>query len=132
MKTLLFVDDEPWFHESLRYALENLGFECVTATDMSSAMDLIRSRDISVVITDIMMPPGTDFPQIDSQETGFHLVKMVKRERPDTRIVCLSVIGDRLKIRELKRYAVEYIRKGEVPLSTAVETIERAAGQFRR
>ena len=25
MKTILFVDEEPWFHESLRYALEPRG-----------------------------------------------------------------------------------------------------------
>jgi DNA-binding response OmpR family regulator len=44
MKTVLFVDDEPWFHESIRYTLESKGFECITATDMSTAVEIMKKR----------------------------------------------------------------------------------------
>lgn len=130
MKVILFVDDEPWFHESLRYALEAKGYTCMSATDMTAALRIMATKDISVIVTDIMMPAGEEYPQIDSQETGFHLVKKVRDSWPRTGIVCLSVIGDRSKIRNLRRHRVEYLRKGEVPLATAVQTIERAAGSF--
>jgi DNA-binding response OmpR family regulator len=125
--TILFVDDEPWFHESLRYALEAKGFECLTAIDMSSAIRIMGSREIALVVTDIMMPAGSDFPHIDSQETGFYLIKELKLRWPETPIVCLSVIGDQLKIRGLRQRRIRYLRKGEVPLASAVLTIQEAA-----
>jgi CheY-like chemotaxis protein len=128
VKTILFVDDEPWFHESLRYALEPKGYECLFAADMTTALELLDTREVTVVVTDIMMPAGAKFPQIDSQETGFHLIRKLRRERPEVSIVCLSVIGDELKIRPLRAMRVDYLRKGEVPLATVVQAIQRAAG----
>jgi CheY-like chemotaxis protein len=128
MKTILFVDDEPWFHESLRYALEPKGYKCIFATDMTTALEVLDTQEVAVVVTDIMMPAGAKFPQIDSQETGFHLIQKLRSERPQIAIVCLSVIGDELKIRPLRSMRIDYLRKGEVPLATVVQTIERAAG----
>ncbi len=128
MKTILFVDDEPWYHESLRIALESKGYECLSASDMTTALGILNSREIAVVVTDIMMPAGKDFPTIDSQETGFHFIKKLRAEWPQTGIVCLSVIGDEAKILPLRRLKIDYLRKGEVPLATGVQTIERAAG----
>lgn len=125
--TILFVDDEPWFHESLRYALEAKGFECLSATDMSEAIRTMGSREIAVVVTDIMMPAGADFSDIDSQEAGFHLINRLRKSWPETRIICLSVIGDQFKIRSLRRQNIQYLRKGEVPLATAVQTIQKVA-----
>jgi DNA-binding NarL/FixJ family response regulator len=128
VKTILFVDDEPWFHESLRYKLEAKGFECLSATDMTSALEMMSVKEISVVVTDIMMPAGKDFPQIDSQETGFHFIKRLRADWPQTAVVCLSVIGDPAKINSLRAFRIEYLRKGEVPLATVIQAIERAAG----
>ena len=127
MKQILFVDDEPWGHESLRYALESQGYGCFTAIDMSSAINALNAHDFSVVVTDIMMPGGPDYPKIDSQEVGFHFVQLLRDRWPRTPVICLSVIGDQIKIRGLKRKRIEYLRKGEVPLSTAVDVISRAA-----
>jgi CheY-like chemotaxis protein len=129
MKTVLFVDDEPWFHESIRIALESKGYECLSATDMTAALDILNVREVSVVVTDIMMPAGKGFPNIDSQETGFYLINKLKTDWPQTPIICLSVIGDEAKLRPLRSFRIDYLRKGEVPLATAIQTIERAAGE---
>jgi DNA-binding NarL/FixJ family response regulator len=129
MKAILFVDDEPWFHEAIRLSLESKGYECISVIDMSAALEVMRAKEIAVVVTDIMMPAGKDFNSVDSQETGFHLVKKLRNDWPQTSIVCLSVIGDESKIRSLRRFGVDYLRKGEVPLVTVVQTIERAAGE---
>src|SRR5215469_9627101 len=128
MKTILFVDDEPWFHESLRFALEPKGYKCLFATDMTTAFEMLDTNEVAVVVTDIMMPAGAEFPQIDSQETGFHLIQKVRSERPQIAVVCLSVSGDEQKIRPLRAMRIDYLRKGEVPLATVVQTIQRAAG----
>lgn len=127
MHTILFVDDEPVSTEALRLLLEAKGFDCVSLTDMSAAMEFLRQWQVSVLVSDIMMPSGEAFPEIDSSETGFHFVSMVREEFPDVAIICLSVIGDQSKIEKLKKRGVLYLRKGETPLSTAARLIESKA-----
>lgn len=127
MHTILFVDDEPISTEPLRLLLEAKGFDCVSRTDMSEAMEFLRKWEVSVLVSDIMLPSGKDFPEIDSSETGFHFVSIVRKEFPEIRIICLSVIGDQSKIEKLKRHGVLYLRKGETPLNTAASLIESKA-----
>lgn len=129
MTKILFVDDEPWYHEAIRFTLESKGYECLSVTDMTSALDAMAGDEFSLVVTDIMMPSGKAFPDVDSQETGIHLIKKLRADWPRTAVVCLSVIGDSAKIREVRNLGVTYLRKGEVPLSTVVQTIERASGK---
>jgi CheY-like chemotaxis protein len=123
----LLIDDEPWFADALRVGLEADGFECVAFTDMSSGLRYLEQNSVSVVVTDIMMPPGQDYPNVSSLETGFHLVRIVRQRWPDLPIVCLSVIGDQRKINYLKGMNTRYLRKGETPLERAVEVIRSAA-----
>ena len=127
MRIVLLVDDEPRLTDGLAAALESRGFECVNATSMTDGIKILGSKTISVVVTDIMMPPGPAFPKIDSNESGFHLIEYVQSHWPRTPIVCLSVIADQAKIRLLKKRGVRYLRKGETPLSTAIEVIIAAA-----
>lgn len=130
-KTILFADDEPWFHEPIRLALESKGFECLCATDVTSAMEIIALRDVEVAVVDVMMPAGSAFPSMDSQEAGFHLVKKLRDQWPHVEIICLSVIGDASKVELIRKLRADYLRKGEVPLARVVETIERAAAHER-
>lgn len=125
--TILFVDDEPVSTAPLRLLMEAKGFSVVSRTDMSSAMEFLRSNRVSVLVTDIMMPSGDQFPGIDSSETGFHFVFKVRDEFPDVSIICLSVIGNQKKIERLKKRGTLYLRKGETPLDTAARLIESKA-----
>jgi CheY-like chemotaxis protein len=127
MHTILFVDDEPVSTEPLRLLLSAKGFDCVSLTDMSAAMEFLREWEVSVLVSDIMMPSGEEFPEIDSSETGFHFVSMVREQFPEIRIICLSVIGDQTRIEKLRKRGVLYLRKGETPLSTAARLIESKA-----
>ncbi|HKZ40259.1 MAG TPA: response regulator [Candidatus Hodarchaeales archaeon] len=127
MHTILFVDDEPIQSEGLRMILEAKGFRCVSLTNMTEALHFLETNEVSVLVSDIMMPAGDDYPEIDSSETGFHFVANVRKKFPDVAIICLSVIGDQAKIRTLKRQGVLYLRKGETPLDTAAGLIESKA-----
>ena len=124
---LLFVDDEPWGTEALRLKLEGRGFICNVAEDMSTALKLLESEKHEVVVTDIMMPAGDDFPNIDSSETGIRFVSIVRSKHPDIQIICLSVIGDQEVIKSLKRNKALYLRKGETSLDAASKLIESKA-----
>ena len=107
--------------------LEAKGFRCESSRDMSSAMECLNRRNVAVLVSDIMMPSGKAFPEIDSSETGFHFVRRVRRDFPDVAVICLSVIGDQSKIQQLKKQGVLYLRKGETPLDTAARLIESKA-----
>lgn len=132
MKTILFVDDEPSSTQALRMVLEGRGFRCVALTDMTEALHFLGREKVSVLVSDIMMPSGEEYPEIDSSETGLYFVKKVRQQFPDIAIICLSVIGDQLKINNLKRIGVLYLRKGETPLNTAADLIESKVTGFRR
>ena len=129
--TIVFADDEPALSEALRSALEARGYTCIAVTDMTQAWKLLNTRPVAVLVTDIMMPPGSDFAGLDSSVTGYNLVGMVRRSFPSVSVVCLSVIADTKKINELKTQNVLYLRKGETSLATAWKLIEsRVTGKI--
>lgn len=124
---ILFVDDEPWGTEALRLKLEGRGFICKTATDMSSAFRLLDQEKFEVVVTDIMMSAGSDFPNIESSRTGIEFIKMLRNKYQNMQIICLSVIGEQQIINDLKKRGVLYLRKGETSLDVASKLIESKA-----
>jgi DNA-binding response OmpR family regulator len=124
---ILLVDDEPGLTQALLFSLEAEGFECLVATDVSEAMQILKSRKVRALVTDIMMSGGQDYPEVDSSGGGFHLIKLVRSTWRNIPIVCLSVIGDQKKINSLTRQGIRYLRKGETPLSTAVEVVTAVA-----
>jgi CheY-like chemotaxis protein len=126
-RVVLLVDDEPGLAIALREALEAENLSCESVTNMSTALRYIETHELAVLVTDIMMPAGPDYPQVDSQETGFHLISIVKKRWPRLPVICLSVIGDHAKIKSLKRLHVRFLRKGETPLETAVNVIKEVA-----
>lgn len=131
-KTILFVDDEPWLQEALIESLLADGFDCISTSDMTEAWGYLKQGEVSVLVSDIMMPPGDSFSDVDSSGAGFSLVDKVCEEYPNVSIICLSVIGDQKLINILKKKGVLYLRKGETPLETAVNLIKsRATGYVR-
>jgi CheY-like chemotaxis protein len=55
-RRLLLVDDEPVQLKALRAHLELDGFTVLTAHDGIAALELVRSRRVDVVLSDVMMP----------------------------------------------------------------------------
>ena len=125
--TVLLVDDEPGFIEALVVALESRGLTCFSSRNMTDGIKILERTPVNVLVTDIMMPGGSGFPAVDAAEAGFHLIDYVQGHWPGIPIVCLSVIGDQARIRLLKRRGIRYLRKGETPLSTALEVIVSVA-----
>ena len=129
----LFVDDEPFLQEALFAVLEADGIKCVSTSNVSEAMKYLQENDdISLIVTDIMMPSGELYKDIDSSNAGFFFVDEVLKKYPGIPMICLSVIGDQKKINMLKRKGVLYLRKGETPLNTAIELIESRIRGFAR
>ncbi len=62
-------------------ALRSAGFNVIEAADGDQAHEVISSGDVSVLVTDIMMPGQLD---------GMALARLVRAQSPQTKIVLVS------------------------------------------
>ena len=118
MNTVLVCDDEKDIVSALKIYLESEGYAVECAYDGAQALTLLESRDISLVLMDIMMPV------MDG------ISAMVKiRERSNVPVILLTAKGeDTDKILGLNVGADDYITKPFNPL----EVLARGRSQLRR
>lgn len=118
MNTVLVCDDEKDIVSALKIYLESEGYAVECAYDGAQALALLESRDISLVLMDIMMPV------MDG------ISAMVKiRERSNVPVILLTAKGeDTDKILGLNVGADDYITKPFDP----VEVLARVKSQLRR
>jgi hypothetical protein len=80
-----------------------------------------------------MMPSGESFPNVDSTTAGYALIDHVRRHFSGVSIICLSVIRDHSRIKNLKRQNVLFFSKGEISLETAKRLIlSKLTGRYSR
>ncbi|MDB5488635.1 MAG: response regulator [Reyranella sp.] len=81
-KIILVVEDEPLLRITAMDLVESCGFEALEATDSSEAMAILEKRgDVSIVFTDVSMPPGRD---------GTVLAAEVRERWPHVHVVITS------------------------------------------
>lgn len=105
MLNLLIVDDE----DTIRYGLtkavdwESLGFNIVdTAANGVMALELIKTREIDVVLTDIRMP----------KMSGLELAAAILEGYPDIKVIILSGYSDFAYAQQaIKNNVFDYILK---------------------
>lgn len=102
---ILLVDDNPTNLQVLFQTLATLGHDLLVARDGMSALRVAEESQPSLILLDIMMPPGID---------GFETCKRLK-ENPSTKdiaVIFLSALDDTNdKVRGLNTGAVDYIGK---------------------
>ncbi|WP_304502700.1 hybrid sensor histidine kinase/response regulator [Caballeronia sp. EK] len=82
LDAVLVVEDEPDLLEATAALFRSLGYEVLTASNGSEAMDALSRRDdIHILFTDVVMPRGID---------GIQLARSTRDLRPDVRIVLAS------------------------------------------
>jgi DNA-binding NarL/FixJ family response regulator len=121
MTTLLIVEDEPLFRELLSSTLSNqAGLEITgAAEDGETAIRIAADKRPDVVLMDIELAGKMD---------GIEAALRIKKERPQTGIVILSVHSDRryitsLPLDETRGWA--YLLKQTVPdIATVIRAIE--------
>jgi len=115
---ILVVDDEQTVRYFLQRALENAGYDVITASDGREALDKVSQFDVSLVLLDIVMP-GLD---------GFEVLEHM-RQYEDIPVIMLSGIGgETTKIDTLALGADDYITK---PFSVE-ELLARIQAKLRR
>lgn len=110
MNTILIVDDEKNILKMLSQGLSLKGYDTLTASSGEQALQLCTSKDIDLVLLDIMMGDG-----IDGVQT---LVKLLEQQ-PKLNVVMMSAQQDieiAVKTMELgaKRYITKPVRMDKI------------------
>ncbi|SEM28965.1 two-component system, response regulator YesN [Butyrivibrio sp. ob235] len=104
MLNLLLVDDEPFILQGLKVLLnyEDEGYEVYTASNGQDALDLIKTTNIDLIISDIKMP----------EMDGLELLANVRERYPDIYFVILSGYAEFSYAQKALHYdCAEYILK---------------------
>lgn len=115
---ILVVDDEPSIRKIVRHALTDAGFDVLTADDGDSALSLVGTEKLDLVVLDLMLP-GID---------GLEVCKRIRAQHA-TPIIILSARGEELdRILGLELGADDYVPK---PFSPR-ELVARVKANLRR
>ncbi len=99
--SILVVDDEMPFLESLRFSLERQGYHVLTASDGLSGLRIARAEKPDLIILDVMLP-GMD---------GFKVCQALRRDS-DVPVIMLTARDDETdKVVGLELGADDYVTK---------------------
>jgi DNA-binding response OmpR family regulator len=77
---ILVIDDDYFVRYTLARVLRGNDYEVVTAADGEQGMIMFRRTAPDLVITDIIMP----------NQEGIETIRLMRRERPDAKIIAIS------------------------------------------
>jgi two-component system response regulator AtoC len=101
-KTILVVDDEQSMRLVLSAMLKKEGYRVAAAADGLEALDLIKKKDFSVVVTDLKMP----------RLGGIGLLKRVTEKYPSLPVIIVTAHGTIANaVEAVKKGAFDYITK---------------------
>lgn len=99
---VLLVDDEVQFVEALAQRLEARGFQIDTALSGDHAVSLVQSKEVDVVILDVLMP----------NKSGIDTLRELKRIKPLVEVIMLTGHGTvETAIEGMKLGAYDYLMK---------------------
>ena len=100
--TILVVDDDERLRQTLSLLLRTAGHEVLAAADVSGAEDVLRERDVDLVISDVRMPGGS----------GLDLLESVRRLETDAPVILLTAYGTVASaVQAMQRGAFDYVLK---------------------
>lgn len=117
---ILLVDDEEIVLVALRETLKREGYEVVTALNAVQALEILKSTQFSVIITDQQMP----------MMTGLEFLAQVKQTQPDTTrilitaVLSLTTVIDAINKGEIYRFIVKPWLREEL-LATVKNAVQR-------
>lgn len=118
-KRILLVDDDREIIESMRIALDALGYDILIARDGNQGLALAEREDPDLVILDMMMP----------KRSGFLVLEKLRRSRkfPTKVIMVTANEGGRHKAYAETLGVDDYIRK-PFPMDKLIASVERLIG----
>lgn len=99
---LLLIDDDPGIRKVMSIALEDAGYQVLTAADGESGVDLCSKELPKIVITDIRMP-GID---------GIEVLRRIKELNADIEVIVVTAFSEiDLAVKALQLDASDFITK---------------------
>ena len=103
METILVVDDEKNYLTILSAVLEDEGFEVLTAPGGFEALEVHKSSDLDLILTDMKMP----------KMDGIELLENIKESDPDLPVIMMTAHGTVDKaVEAMQKGAYTYILSG--------------------
>jgi len=116
---MMLVDDEERFLSTTKKLLSRKGYDVVTASSGTEALEELRVHDIHVVILDVKMP-GMD---------GLETLKAIKRNYPPVEVIMLTGHGTiDSAVEGLKSGATDYLTK-PTDVQDLIEKAKEAFGK---
>lgn len=81
MATILVVEDEMLIRLHVADSFRESGFNVLEASDGAAALELLESREVDAVFTDVTLPGAPD---------GFGLARWIRSHRPGVPVVLTS------------------------------------------
>jgi DNA-binding NtrC family response regulator len=120
-ETILVIDDEIDMLENCSRILNNLGCECITASNPEDAVKIAREKLPAVVITDLKMPG----------KNGIELLKEIKGGNPDSIVILFTAFATiESAVDAVKSGAFDYLQKPFTADQLRI-AVERALNQKR-
>lgn len=115
LPTLLITDDDRDFRETLRGIFEPRGFQTLLAADGTEAVELVRHRDVHLLLLDMHMP----------RLTGLQTIEMVSQFRPLPCILMSAALDDEIR-RAAERFQVYSVLPKPVSVAEITGTVGAA------
>ncbi|TPE43223.1 response regulator [Pontibacter mangrovi] len=103
MKRILIVDDSFYMRTMLKNMLSDAGYEIVgEAPNGQTALELAKETKPDLITLDVILPDNT----------GLEVLKGIRAEQPDQKVVIVSAVGQEVIVNEaLENGAKSYIVK---------------------
>ncbi len=101
-RTVLIVDDDQSLRRVMEMQLEEIGCPVVSAASGQEALEILASRPIPVLLTDLKMPGMS----------GMELLRQVRKEYPETAVLVLTAYGTvESAVAAMREGAYDYLTK---------------------
>ena len=118
---ILLVDDNDALRSMLSFSLEQEGYSVFEAESRESALIILQSQEIRIVLLDMGMPPNQYTP-----EEGLAVLDWLREHRPDIKVIVLTGQDDEsVSYSALKRGAFDFLDK-PVTVEALLTAIKRA------
>ncbi len=118
-RSLLLVDDDRPFLQRMSRALEQRGFDVVTAESVAEGLAALRSSAPACAVVDMRLGDGN----------GLDVIEALQREREDARVVVLTGYGNiATAVTAVKLGAIDYLAK-PADADEVVAALTRRAGE---
>jgi len=117
MPRLLVIDDEESICFSMSEYFSLHGYKVDTASEMEEAEKLIEATEYKVVIQDLRLG-ATRNPD------GLDMIKMIRDQNPQTRIIVLTAYGSAEMEDEARRCGADAFLRKPKPLSQVAQVIQ--------